>query len=237
MPPPGENVCAVTAFCAVLIVVPESRRYLDVTESKNMRAPFSSAAVARLLVACVAFIAVASAAQQSLDGFWQSEGYGYVFQISGSTLKAFEVTTTTCVESFVARKRRATVLGREATFVTKNDGVFFIRTGGTNDRKLMHQEETVPDILIRRVTALPPVCSEPTANTPLGNFEVFAQTWAEHYISFDRRNTDWKGVVADARQKIHADISPEELFTLLETMIEPMGDLHTYVSAPKLNRS
>jgi hypothetical protein len=215
----------------------EIKACVEMTEVEEMRPPFRSATVAGLFAAAIAFLTVASERQHSLHGFWESEGYGFVFEVSGSTMKSFEVTKTSCVASFVARKRSSSVLGREATFETKDDGVFFVRTGGTNDRKLLHQEETVPDILIRRVTALPPVCRQPTADTALGNFEVFAQTWAEHYISFERRGTDWKRVVAHARQKIHPRITPEELFTLLETMIKPMGDLHSYVSAPSLKRS
>jgi hypothetical protein len=39
-------------------------------------------------------IPVASAAAQSLEGVWRSQGYGYVFEIQGPVLKAFEVSTT-----------------------------------------------------------------------------------------------------------------------------------------------
>jgi hypothetical protein len=53
-----------------------------------------------------------------------------------------------------------------------------------------------------------------------------AKAWAENYISFDRRNTESKRVVADPRQKTHAGMAPQDFFTVLETMIEPMGDLH-----------
>lgn len=211
--------------------------YLNQAGDFDMRAPLLFALVMRFSIAGIGPTILASAPPGSLDGFWQSEGYGYVFKISGSTLKVFEVTTTTCVASFVAKTARSVVPGREATFASKDDGVFFVRTGGTNDRRVVHQEDTVADIVIRRVGGLPSICGQPTENTPRGNFEVFTQTWAEHYISFERRKTEWKRVVAEYRRRIDPDMQPKELFTLMETMIEPMGDLHTFVSAPSLKRS
>ncbi len=38
--------------------------------------------------------------RQSLDGKWESEGYGYYFSIVGSKLEAYELTTISCVFGF-----------------------------------------------------------------------------------------------------------------------------------------
>src|SRR6185369_15939584 len=53
---------------------------------------------------------------ESWDGIWKSEGYGLVFQIQGSNLKTFEVTSTTCVGA-------ATAL-RDGTVSSDLDGTF-----------------------------------------------------------------------------------------------------------------
>ena len=37
---------------------------------------------------------------------------------------------------------------------------------------------------MEQISALPAVCTPPTPDTPLGNFDVFAHTFAEHYASF-----------------------------------------------------
>lgn len=204
---------------------------------QEMSTPVRATRIPGMVAAAIPFIALASAQQPPLDGFWQSEGYGFVFEIRGPVLKAFEVTATTCVPGFTARRRQPPAPGKEAVFATKEDGAFLVRAGGTNQRKLLHPEDSVASIAIRRIAALPPVCHQPAANTPLSNFEVFAQTFAEHYISFERRQTDWKRVVAEARQKVHPRITPGELFLLLEAMIEPLGDLHTFIAAPDIHRS
>jgi peptidase S41-like protein/tricorn protease-like protein len=80
------------------------------------------------------------------------------------------------------------------------------------------------------------VCGHPTENTPAGNLEVFAQTWAEHYISFDLKKTDWGAVVAANRSKVTSNTTPTELFDILEKMIGPFGDTHAFLAAPAIDR-
>jgi len=90
--------------------------------------------IARSSIFLIVFLAsVPFATAQSLEGFWRSEGYGYVFEIRGSSLKAFDVTKTTCVFDFTAQRDRRAVVGWEATFTTKQGDAYFIRTGGSSD--------------------------------------------------------------------------------------------------------
>jgi hypothetical protein len=180
----------------------------------------------------------AGAAQQapSLDGVWRTQGYGYVIEIKGPTLRAFEVTATTCVPGFTALRDATAIAGREATFKTEDGGVLFIRAGGADDHKLLHREGSASDMRIDRLTRLPAVCDHPTPNTPADNFEVFARTWAEHYISFDLKKTDWAEVVEANRSKVTPKTTAAELFDIFEGMISPFNDTHTFIRAPELKR-
>jgi hypothetical protein len=173
---------------------------------------------------------------ESLDGIWRSEGYGLVFLIQGPNLKTFEVTTTTCVAGGSALRDGTVSEGREATFKTPDDNVFFVRSGGTADHKILHTEGSASDVRIDRIAQLPTVCEHPTPNTPPGNFEVFAQTWTENYIIFDQATIDWNTVVEQNRRKITADTSPAALFDILQGMIEPLHNHHTFIEAPDLKR-
>ncbi len=175
--------------------------------------------------------------KSSLDGIWRSQGYAYIFEIKGKALKAYEVTTTTCVVGFTAQLQTSVAAGREVTFKSKDEGVSFVRTGGNHDHKAMHQEGAVPDIRIDRIESLPPVCRHPTADTPLNNFEVFSRTWAEQYISFERRHADWERIVSESRPKLNSATTPQQLFDIFEGMIRPLGDLHTSIQAPALKKS
>lgn len=184
---------------------------------------------------CVIAVLCASAQSQSLDGVWRSQGYGYVFEIQGPSSKQFEVTATTCVPGSTAQRDTSAISGREATF--KADGeIFFVRSGGSPDHKVLHDDGSASDVRIDRLARMPAVCDRPTPNTPVDNFDVFTRTWAEHYISFDIKHTDWAKVVAANRPKVTSTTTPAELFDVFEAMIKPFGDAHTFIGAPDLKR-
>ena len=190
--------------------------------------------LAMLLVGSL--VAVAPPQPPALDGVWRSQGYGYVIEIKGPALTAFEVTATTCVPGPTAERDPISAPGREATFKRPGGQVFFIRAGDSADHKLVHSEGSASDMRIDRLARLPEVCSHPTPDTPMDNFEVFSRTWAEHYISFDLKKTDWAKVVEANRSKVTPATTPGELFDILEGMIKPFSDTHTFINAPELKR-
>ncbi len=183
-----------------------------------------------------ALFAVSSSQAPSLDGVWRSQGYGNVFEINGANLRAFEVTATTCVPGFTAVRDDSTMAGREATFRIKDGGEFFVRAGGSTDHRILHNEGSASDVRFDRLPRLPEVCDHPTPNTPEDNFEVFARTWSENYISFDLKKSDWAKVVETNRPKVTSKTTGSDLFDVLEGMIKPFNDTHTYISAPDLKR-
>src|SRR6266851_3477674 len=100
-------------------------------------------------------VTAAPALSQSLQGVWRSQGYGYVFEVLGSQLKAFEVTSTTCVAGFTARLQRITTAGEDSggtvAFQSNEDDKFFIRAGGEKDHRLLHFENSASDVRIDRM--------------------------------------------------------------------------------------
>ncbi|MFN8582001.1 MAG: S41 family peptidase [Gemmatimonadaceae bacterium] len=174
---------------------------------------------------------------QSLDGVWKTQGYGYVIRIAGDTLSGHEVTRLSCLPSFTATRDTTRDPAREATFQTPDGNVFFVRSGGERDHRRLHFDGAASDMRIDRIPSMPSVCSTPTADTPLVNFDVFATTWADHYILFDQKHVDWAAVVASNRAKITASTTPTELFDVLEGMIKPFDDAHTFIGAPSLKRT
>ncbi len=179
---------------------------------------------------------LASSPAKPLDGVWRSQGYGYVYLIQGPELHTFEVTATTCVPGFTSARDNIAVPGREATFRTPGGDVYFVRSGGEDGHKLLHEDGAASDIRIDRLERAPKVCDRATADTPLNNFEVFTRTWAENYISFDLKRANWGKVVAENRRKVTSRTTPSQLFDLFAAMIQPFGDAHTSVHAPGLKR-
>ena len=185
---------------------------------------------------CGILLAVLPLQAQSVDGVWRSRGYGEVLEIHGPTVKAYEVTSTTCVPDYTGQRDPATIAGREATFNHDKSDVFFIRSGGQSDHKLMHNEGSASDIRLDRLQRLPAVCDHLTPNTPAGNFEVFTRTWAENYILFDQKKVDWAEVVRNSQSKVRPETTPAELYDIFVGMIEPLHDRHTFIEAPDLKR-
>ena len=173
---------------------------------------------------------------QSLDGVWRSQGYGYVFQIKGRVLQAFEVTATSCLPGFTAKSDKSSVPGREVTFRTGDGDTYFIRTGGSADHRLLHNDGAASDIRIDRLLERPAPCIRPGGDTPMDNFEVFTRTWAENYISFDLKHADWDQIVTRSRAQVTAQTSPTALFEVLERMIQPFGDAHTFITTGSIKR-
>jgi len=170
------------------------------------------------------------------EGVWRSQGYGYVIEFQGSSLQAYEVTETTCVKSFAAKMESRAANGAEATYRGPEGLMFSIESGGTPDHRLAHVAGSVSRIRFDRVPRKPEVCDHPSANTTLGNFDVFAQTWAEHYISFELKHTDWSKVVAENRAKITPATTSSQMFEILKSMIAPFGDAHAAIIAPDVRK-
>ena len=157
--------------------------------------------VIRLSVLLVkSFVPVATGSAQSLDGVWLSQGYGDVFRIQGRDLRAFEVTSKTCVAGFTAKQ--LVTPDREATFKIVEGGILFLKSGNSHDHKLVHFDFSDSDIRIDRLPQMPAVCDPLTADTPHDSYEVFTRTFAENYISFDLKRTNWDKIVADNKARV-----------------------------------
>jgi hypothetical protein len=193
-----------------------------------------SAALVALPAACAPAPRDPAGALPPLQGFWQSEGYGYQFEIAatGDLLRS-QVTAVSCIPTW-----RAIVVARDASSITyrraDSPARFVLRRDGAH-RILIHPTETASEIAAHRVPGRMHPCDRPTPNTPASSFDVFAATFAEQYPFFAQRHVDWTAVVADARRKVTPQTKPSELFEILAGMIEPLHDAHTSLEAPRLD--
>jgi hypothetical protein len=176
-------------------------------------------------------------AGQSFDGAWQSEGYGLYFDVSGATLKAYELTGISCLPSFTAERASVSATGELLFKVTGRPSTYSIRSRGSADRWLVHPNGAASDIVIRRLRSAPPQCDRTLANTPLNTFDVFARTWAEQYGFFDVRKSDWAAITGRERPRVTDRTTPEELVRILKEMIEPLQDAHTFIVADSVKQT
>jgi hypothetical protein len=166
----------------------------------------------------------------SLDGLWLSDAYGELVEIKGNDLRVYEITTLSCIPSEKASRKTEAGTTGEIVFTADGD-TFRIVPGPSQDTLWFHVDGAVSNILLRRTSSQPKRCGQPLADTPLNNYEVFWQTFAEQYAFFALHKVDWRAVDKKVRPQVTPDTKPEELFGILSGMVEPLHDKHIYINA------
>jgi hypothetical protein len=194
----------------------------------------------RLVLPFIATITAvcATQAQQSgsVIGLWATEGYGLIFDVRADSVSSFEVTKVSCIPALQAATTAAPP-GALAAFKSPSGSVTFaIFPGDTLTRARLDVPSTASDMMLRRIEQKPAVCNNPTPDTPLSNFDVFAQTWAEHYPFFAEKKADWARIVTQNRSRVSETTNPRQLFQILSEMIEPFEDAHSSINASSIQR-
>jgi len=188
----------------------------------------------------VAVLGISSlTAQQpaSAVGLWQTEGYGLVFDVRQDSVIGYEITKVSCIPTTRAVTRPTPPAGALAAFGQAGTPVtYLVLPGKTPNDARVHLAYAASDMIVHRIDRKPAVCDAPTPNTPLSNFDVFAQTWAEQYGFFREKQVDWAAVVAANRSRVTDATTPEQLFDILSGMISPLKDAHSYIGAAAINK-
>lgn len=182
-----------------------------------------------------------SHASASLQGLWQTDGYGTVVAVDSRRLRTYETTRISCLPG---------TLAAEQTGDTNADGVAFLPTDAADadgaaritmtphgsGTALMRYADNAGTRTLHRIGQLPKRCGHQAADDPRTVFDVFWQTYAENYPAFKAKGIDWDAVRDRYRRTITAKTSDAGLFATLRRMIEPLHDAHTALVAGKDRR-
>jgi hypothetical protein len=171
---------------------------------------------------------------QSLEGLWLSDGYGILIDFQGDNLILYEITTLSCMPSKKAQKI-GVGSGHEIVFAG-DDNTFRIFPGTSQDTRWYHRDGGVSNILLSRTRSRPEPCGQPLADTPLTNYQVFWETFAEQYPFFALRKLDWLAVDKKLRTQVTPETKSEDLFQILSDMIDPLHDAHTFITAQSIQK-
>jgi hypothetical protein len=186
-----------------------------------------------LLLSFVTLLSFRAMTQTITDpetGFWVSDGYGLLVEVSTGGLQAFELTSISCIPGWSAKR------DSKLKDVFVGNATFHLYDGASGDMKRLHIDGTASDILLRRTSVPPANCGGKPENSAQGNYTVFWHTFAEQYAFFDLRHIDWQSIDRQFRPKIGPATKPEELFEVLRQMIEPLQDAHTGIEAEDLKK-
>jgi len=170
-------------------------------------------------------------------GLWQTEGYGLVFDVRRDSVIGYEITKVSCIPTSRAVTSTTPPAGALAAFSQPGTPVtYVILPGKTSNDARVHVAYAASDMIVHRIPRKPAVCDAPTPDTPLSNFDVFTETWAEQYGFFREKKVDWAAVVAANRPRVTDATTPEQLFDIISGMISPLQDAHSYIGAPAINK-
>jgi Peptidase family S41/Tricorn protease C1 domain/Helix-turn-helix domain len=167
---------------------------------------------------------------RSLDGLWLTDGYREFVEFRGDDMRSYEITALSCIP--VVNATRMIEMGAvgEIVFVGEYDTIR-ISPGPSPETRWLHADGSISNILLRRAVSRPEACGQPVADTPLTNYQVFWETFAENYPFFALRKMDWLAVNESFRPQVTPKTTPAELFQILSHMIEPLYDAHTAIRA------
>ena len=172
---------------------------------------------------------------QSLDGLWLTDGYGDLIEVQGDDLRIYEITSISCTFARKATHRTGVGTADEIVFAGEDD-TLRIFPGASPDARWLHEDWSVSNILLRRTGSRPEPCRQPSVDTPLASYQVFWETFAEHYPFFALRQMDWLEADKKFRPQVTPKTKPQELFNILRDMLEPLHDAHTWVDAKSIQQ-
>lgn len=151
------------------------------------------------------------------DGIWKQIGYGNIIELNDSIIKVYDITKGNCDLSFT---EEILDFGKIKNF--------------TKDTLTI--QHGIDNWLFTRINELPVLCNNSEnklKNDPKHNFNVFWNTFNEHYASFELKGIDWNNVYAKYESRISENTSDLELYTIFREMISLLNDGHVEMEIPE----
>nr|WP_315171844.1 S41 family peptidase [uncultured Flavobacterium sp.] len=158
-----------------------------------------------LLVGCKA----SKVKSNSIEGIWKSIGYGQILKIDSDSYKYFDVTDFSYLPS-----KEGNIAEVTKSMEVSNDTLIVKR--GFNKYRYV------------RIKKLPEVSQQNLKDKKniFYNFEVFANSYKNHYAYFDLNKIDWDSLYTNSKNKINTKSTEVDLFLVLEDMIKRVKDNH-----------
>ena len=152
---------------------------------------------------------------QSINGVWQSIGYGRILKIDSDRYSYFDITKISCLPT-----KEGYIRDFENAITVVND-TLSIKRGFT-------------DYFFTRLEGFPNLCQQKQhdPNDVLYNFEVFANTYKEHYTYLNLNSVNWDNLYTSSKNKINAKTSEAELYLIMKEMLGVLNDNHGSIEPP-----
>lgn len=159
----------------------------------------------------------------SIEGVWQSEGYGLVVELAAGKVNVYETTAVSGIKKY------------EGTY--SNNKIQFddlkLNVNINNGKLVVQNEDLGVYYSAQRIKELPQTCQNGGMQDtldPITNFEVFWHTFNEHYAFFQLRGVNWNSQYQLFRPRVNSNTSQEELLAIFAEMIRPLADAHVSIN-------
>ena len=145
----------------------------------------------------------------SLEGIWKSVGYGKILKINSTTYEFFDITSISCLPSKkgdISEVKNSMELTNDTLFIKRGYSVYYYT----------------------RINEFPNLCQQGQrkANDISYNFEVFAETYKNHYAYFELNKLNWDSLYKNSKEKITSSTTEVELYLVLQELIHSLKDNH-----------
>tara|TARA_R110002051_G_scaffold255120_2_gene314188 strand:+ start:18329 stop:19756 length:1428 start_codon:yes stop_codon:yes gene_type:complete len=145
----------------------------------------------------------------SIKGFWESIGYGEILKIDANSYEYFDKTDFSCLpvkEGNIAEVKNSMLVSNDTLIIKRGFSKYSYA----------------------RIKELPDFCNQNSKdkNDISYNFEVFANTYKNHYAYFDLNKINWDSLYINSKNKINSKSTEVDLYLVMEDMIEKLKDNH-----------
>ncbi len=167
-------------------------------------------------------------------GIWSAPAYGVAANITDTNFSFYQFTSVYCqkwpIDQFIDIDFDSFIQSIEVS----EDGMSMETT--------IAQRKT-PGMVMQKQDVLPQQCIDNlVAGTgdasyefnPERDFEIFWQTYKEHYAFFALEDIDWDEIYQSARNAINSSTTAQELFEIFAMMVAPLKDFHVDIINPNL---
>lgn len=148
----------------------------------------------------------------SIEGIWQSVGYGKLLTIDSIQYAYYDMTDHFC--SPIKKGKTATI---KNTLELKNDTLSVKR--GYSIYQYIRTKELM-DICTKESEA---------SNDPVYNFEVFTETFKNHYAYFELNKSNWDSLYIATKKRVTPTTSEVDLYLTMQKIIDYLHDNHGYI--------
>jgi carboxyl-terminal processing protease len=145
----------------------------------------------------------------SIEGIWESIGYGEILKINANSYEYFDITDFSCLPT-----KEGNISEVSNTMQVSND-TLIVKRGFSIYRYFRIKE--LPEFNYQKIK---------DKNDIFYNFEVFANTYKNHYAYFDLNKIDWDNLYINSKNKLNSKSTEVDLYLVMEDMIEKLKDNH-----------